>query len=133
MGFFSWKTSDTEKSIPSIFSGKETFTVYMATEDGRVWVEDQYEGYGVFGGKDIYELIAEMNGKTNRNEGIGLVFENNPSGEFKNKTNLKLPYLFEKEYNTANAEDFRMEFCLPRNCEFQGYFYEEYDDDDCRY
>jgi hypothetical protein len=34
----------------------------MITEDGRVFTEDDYEGYGVFGGKDIYELVAEMNG-----------------------------------------------------------------------
>jgi hypothetical protein len=62
MGFFSWKTSDTNRSIANQYSGRETFVVHMILEDGRVFTEEEYEGYGVFGGKDIYELIAEMNG-----------------------------------------------------------------------
>lgn len=62
MGFFSWKTSDTERSIPSSYSDRKTFTVHMITEDGQKFTEEEYEGYGVFGGKDIYELIAELNG-----------------------------------------------------------------------
>lgn len=61
MGFFSWNTSDTERSIANSYSCRDTFTVHMITEDGRVFTEEDYEGYGVFGGKDIYELIAEMN------------------------------------------------------------------------
>ena len=62
MGFFSWRTSDTDISIANHYSGRETFVVHMITEDGRVFTEEEYEGYGVFGGTDIYELIAEMNG-----------------------------------------------------------------------
>jgi hypothetical protein len=34
----------------------------MITEDGQVFTENDYEGYGVFGGKDLYVLAAEMNG-----------------------------------------------------------------------
>lgn len=62
MGFFSWKTSDTNRSISNSYSDNGTFTVHMITEDGRVFTEDEYSGYGVFGGKDIYVLMAEMNG-----------------------------------------------------------------------
>lgn len=62
MGFFSWKTSDTNRSIANQYSGRKTFVVHMIAEDGRVFTEEEYEGYGVFGGTDIYELIAEMNG-----------------------------------------------------------------------
>jgi hypothetical protein len=61
MGFFSWKTSDTKKSIANQYSGRKTFTVHMITENGLVYTESDYEGYGKFGGKDIYTLIAEMN------------------------------------------------------------------------
>lgn len=61
MGFFSWHTSDTKKSIANHYSSKKTFVVHMITENGLVYTESSYEGYGVFGGKDIYELIAEMN------------------------------------------------------------------------
>lgn len=62
MGFFSWKTSDTDTSISNSYSIRGALPVHMITEDGQVFTEEEYEGYGVFGGKDIYELIAEMNG-----------------------------------------------------------------------
>jgi hypothetical protein len=62
MGFFSWFTSDTEKSIANNYSTRSTFPVHMVTEDGMVFTENNYEGYGVFGGKDLYVLIAELNG-----------------------------------------------------------------------
>ena len=29
------------------------FTVYLHDDKGRKWQEDNYEGYGVFGGKDF--------------------------------------------------------------------------------
>lgn len=75
MGFFSWKTSDTKRAINNHYSGIPTFTVHMITEDGRHWKETMYDGYGKFGGKDIYELIAEMNGLKSREEGLNLVYE----------------------------------------------------------
>ncbi len=62
MGFFSWKTSDTQKSIINRYGSKsKRFTVHMITEDGQIFTEKEYEGYGVFGGKDVYVLICEMN------------------------------------------------------------------------
>lgn len=62
MGFFSWLTSDTGRSIANQHSIRETFPVYMVTDDGQIFTELNYDGYGVFGGKDIFVLIAEMNG-----------------------------------------------------------------------
>ena len=62
MGMFSWKTNDTRRSIKCVISEKPTFRVYMVDHLGNQWIEDNYEGYGVFGGKDFYELLAEMNG-----------------------------------------------------------------------
>lgn len=62
MGFFSWFTSDTNKSIANHYSTRETFPVYMVTEDKQIFHEKDYEGYGEFGGKDLYVLAAEMNG-----------------------------------------------------------------------
>tara|TARA_R110000772_G_C13310268_1_gene440071 strand:+ start:15857 stop:16330 length:474 start_codon:yes stop_codon:yes gene_type:complete len=72
MGFFSWKTQDTNRSIPSSYSERKTFPVTLSDDKGNTWKEPDYEGYGVFGGKDYYELLAEMNGRTTRNEGITL-------------------------------------------------------------
>jgi hypothetical protein len=82
MGFFSFITSDTNVSIPNIHSGKPIFPVYMATQDGQVFVETEYDGYGKFGGKDIYELIADLNNlcpngtcEDKRMEAINLLFK----------------------------------------------------------
>lgn len=78
MGFFSWKTQDTNKSIANSYSERPTFPVYMTDNEGNQWFEEDYEGYGVFGGKDYYELVAEMNdaigmtGETDKDRSIGI-------------------------------------------------------------
>jgi hypothetical protein len=64
MGCFSWITQDTNMSIlidgygPKSLLGK---TYYMWDNKGNCWTEPEYLGYGVFGGKDYYVLLAEMN------------------------------------------------------------------------
>ena len=91
MGFFSWNTQDTDKSIANQYSNRKTFRVQMIDNKGNVFTENEYEGYGVFGGKDYYELLAEMNGfesdKTGdeytdeaRGFGISIAFKDNGSG-----------------------------------------------------
>jgi hypothetical protein len=116
MGFFSWKTTDTKRSICNAFSGKRTFTVYMTSSDGTTYIEDKYQGYGEFDGKDFHVLLAEMNkdiinnvdGKELRDKGIELYF-----GDYKN---VKFPLLTEnkpKEYKNIK----------PKDCKYQGYFY----------
>jgi len=109
MGFFSWKTQDTGKSIANQYSGKPTFTVFMLDDKGNSWVEDNYEGYGEFGGKDFYELIAEMNGlESNRSVGIDLAFSGKP---------YKSPNLVEMKTGWEYVKD------EPTRCESQGFFY----------
>lgn len=115
MGFFSWKTQDTNRSIANQFSSITPFTVYMTDNQGNVWKEENYEGYGEFGGKDYYELLAEMNGlPSSREDGIDLAFSN-------------------KEHITPNlSEDPNWEWVddKPESCEYQGYFYYEDEDED---
>ena len=135
MGFFSWKTQDTDNSIANQYSNRKTFRVQMLDNKGNVWTEDTYEGYGRFGGKDFYELLAEMNGfesdKTGdeytdeaRGFGINLAFKDNPNGIA--TKGVFYPNLIEQAdgwfYNESG----------PDNCEYQGYFYDEtdYDDED---
>ena len=80
MGFFSWQTCDTDRSIANNASDRETFEVHMITPDGRVFTEKNYDGYGEFGGKDFYELLAELNGLgSDRSAGISLSFRGNPN------------------------------------------------------
>lgn len=61
MGFFSFKTADTKRSIFNSFTGK-CKTVYLLQPNGEPPIkEDAYEGYGVFGGVDCYEWLAKAN------------------------------------------------------------------------
>ena len=64
MGQFSWITQDTHESIRESFgcSSKRKLRAYLHDNKGNVWSEESYEGYGEFGGKDFYVLLAEMNG-----------------------------------------------------------------------
>lgn len=114
MGLFSWKTQDTNRSIPCVDSCRKTFDVVMTDNCGNQWVETSYEGYGVFGGKDFYELLAEMNGKYTRSEGISIAYGNTP---------FISPNLTEsKNWKWINSP--------PKDCEHQGYFYDEWECED---
>jgi hypothetical protein len=135
MGFFSWNTMDTDNSIANEHSNRKTFRVQMMDNKGNVWTEDNYEGYGRFGGKDYYELLAEMNGFTSdktgdeytdeaRGFGIDTAFKDNGSGVA--TEGVYYPNLIEK------ADGWVYEMGGPDSCDYQGYFYDEtdYDDDD---
>ena len=141
MGFFSWKTSCSDRSIPNIYSGRSTFPVLMIDDKGNTYLEEYYDGYGVFGGKDYYQLVAEMNEpeKCNgdvdhdRSLGIDLVFKYSPSGDIdvESKMTLKVPVLVEPsqvQHIADKAEVWRMSK-PPLTCESQGYFYDTDDDE----
>ena len=109
MGFFSWKTQDTDESIPSKYSNRPTFKVVMVDDKGNKYIEKDYEGYGEFGGKDFYELLDEMNGgKGDRLAGINLAL--NDEGK-----KFISPSLSEAGWY-CNGES-------PDNCDAQGFFY----------
>jgi len=63
MGQFSFITQDTNEAIRESFGcdDEEKTTAYLHDNKGNVWEEKRYEGYGVFGGKDFFQLLAEMN------------------------------------------------------------------------
>ena len=126
MGFFSWYTQDTGESIANNYSSRPTFTVFMVDDKGNKWREDDYEGYGVFGGKDYFQLLAEMNGiaigdlDKDRDAGIDLTFKDSPEGD---NPNCKYPNLVE-DPNWEWKNDY------PESCPNQGYFYEDEDEDE---
>lgn len=78
MGFFSWKTQDTNRSIANLFSSRKTFEVTMTDDKGNRYTEKNYEGYGKFDEKDYHQLMAEMNrpdecnGDENHDRSIGI-------------------------------------------------------------
>ncbi|MBS3738091.1 MAG: hypothetical protein KGY51_03725 [Psychroflexus sp.] len=109
MGFFSWLTQDTNRSISNIYSSRPFFCVFMLDHLGNNWKENYYEGYGVFGGKDYYNLMAEMNGLESREKTIDLYFNPNPSIIFPNLVEYPHKWKWKNE--------------KPKDCPNQGYFY----------
>lgn len=139
MGFFSWHAQDTNDPIYNKWQKHtEVFPVYMVNpKTGESYKEDAYDGYGVFGGKDFYCLLAELNKEkiggvdwgnmdAVREAGIELAFKNSPSGE---NPNALFPILVEElEY----WRDYIGE--IPRSHDGQGYWMtddvQEYEEED---
>jgi len=100
MGFFSWKTADTKRPINNVYSKRpHKRTVYLLQPDSKPSIaENDYEGYGNFGGVDAYAWLARMNlgidGPDDeiRGAGISLQFKNDPSGA--DMTHIKYPLKF---------------------------------------
>lgn len=107
MGFFSWHTQDTDKSIANHYSERPTFRVYMTDNNGNQWVEDSYDGYGEFGGMDYFELVAKMNGLGTRSEGINCYYDSK---------DCLYP-------NLSESPDWVWRNEKPKSCSDQGYFY----------
>lgn len=132
MGFFSWRTQDTDRSICNNYSIRTPFTVVMLDDKGNKWYEQNYDGYGVFGGKDYYELLAEMNGFVSvetddnytedmRMKGIDLAFKNSPNGD---NPEVKFPNLVEM------VEGWQYDPKGPESCNDQGFFYADDEDEE---
>ena len=151
-GQFSWMTQDTGNQIGS--ERQNTIFVTMFDDNGNFYKEKGYDGYGVFGGKDYYELLAEMNGITKDNVdelmdkckvrvfgkdltsklrqcGIELAFDSNKklaveAANITGTTKLKFPALYEhpKDFN-KNRHDFYREAESDPN---QSWYQEEYED-----
>lgn len=126
MGCFSWVTQNSNRSIIMEGYGTRRYpsrTCYMWDNAGRRWREEQYEGYGMFGGKDYYVLLAEMNRaygpevteEQKRNDGIAF--------EFSERLSLVYPNLTDcKEWTWKNEQ--------PNRCINQGSSNHFYDGDD---
>lgn len=111
MGFYSFKTQDTNRSIPSRYSSRATFKVFMHDNEGNVYPETNYEGYGTFGGVDYYDLVAKMNGLADRYDAIRAYHSLKPDD------GLLYP-------NLSESEDWQWRNERPEDCPDQGYFYE---------
>lgn len=111
MGFHSFITNDTNRSVSNIHSVRGAFNVYLKDDKGNVWHEPLYEGYGRFDGKDFYELLAEMNGLgSDRSKGIDLSFNS------KDRDQIIWPNIDEDQSIAWRNDE-------PEQCEYQGFFY----------
>ncbi len=109
MGFFSFITQDTKRSIPNRYSPRATFRVFMHDNKGNVYSESDYDGYGEFGKMDYYELLAKMNGLADRYDAIRAYYDNTDG--------LLYP-------NLSESEDWQWRNERTNKCPDQGYFYE---------
>ena len=76
MGFFSWLLEDGE-SIRNAHTDKGAVPVEMVTL-ANVYPEPNYQGYGVFGGADYYELVDLLNGGTGKDRDRGITLALDP-------------------------------------------------------
>jgi hypothetical protein len=109
MGQFSWIAQDTKKSISNI----NPRPITMVDDKGNKWTEKFYEGYGIFEGKDFYQLLAEMNNveglsgdvDKDRDLGIDLYFGDSP-------------FISPNLYEDSNRE---WKNTIPEDCPDQGW------------
>lgn len=108
MGFFSWKCAVSGESVANVYSGKpKEQTECVLVTPTETLLESAYDGYGEFGGKDVYALL----GDGDRDTGINLHFSGN--GPFQIKVVLKKHYKGQTYSELPMSED----------CEHQGYFF----------
>jgi hypothetical protein len=75
MGQFSWISKNGEQIRSEMHHGQKVWMAYLDENDKvQTVVEPEYEGYGEFGGLDYYEVLAKMNGKETRDDGIRIAF-----------------------------------------------------------
>lgn len=124
MGFFSWKTSDTKRSISNKYSERGTFPVCVLCPDGEKLYENNYDGYGDFDGHDIYALVAKWNvpelcnGDEDHDRDIGIDIA---CTDVQNAS-LKYPIKIVED-SSLNYDDVGP----ATSCKYQGYFYDEYE------
>lgn len=84
--------------------------VSFISHKSNIWKEHAYRGYCELGGKDYYELLAEMNGKSDREDGIEMYFGENTDG-------ILFPNI------VVNIKDWKWKNEEPKPCPHQGHFY----------
>jgi hypothetical protein len=112
MGQFSWLATDTGEQIFNDGTEQQTVTMVYKDKDGLIHrvTEEDYQGYGVFGGVDFYDAVGWMNKLKNtehwdyRDVGIGLWFAVEEGT--KSKEGKEWPQLFLGEAPTDEDIDF---------------------------
>lgn len=126
MGFFSWNTVDTNRSIANVNSGRKTFTVFVLQPNGLPTIkEEAYDGYGVFGGYDVYALFAKWNvpdkcnGDVEHDRLVGIDYY------FANKEHKFPIKIVENPYTTYEET-----IGESSQCNYQGFFYPDEEDEE---
>lgn len=119
MGYFSWIAQDSNDSIIIVGYGNKQFpskTVYMWDNEGRRWREDQYDGDGIFGGKDYYILLAEMNNAFDINMYISEDEKRDYGLLLEGQKDMEIIYP-----NLTHCSIWEWKLKEPENCPYQGF------------
>lgn len=138
MGFYSWRTVSIGVSISNKYSERGALPVALLIPKefgGGAIIETDYIGYGVFGGRDAYALLAEWNQLPNftgndskdRVIGINYWFDYKKGKCPEPKYTLKFVELLIFNKNGCKYEDFDV---YSKVCPSQGFFYEKETDED---
>lgn len=128
MGFSSFLTNDTQRSISNSWSSRGALPVVMCDNKGNHWEEVAYEGYSSFGGVCYFILLAYMNGAIDE-----LLIESEDNYPAFNKARGIGIDMYYKQAegtlypNLVEAENFYLGWEWvnerPEQCREQGYFY----------
>ncbi|HAI19366.1 MAG TPA: hypothetical protein DCM10_15840 [Xanthomarina gelatinilytica] len=130
MGFFSWRTSDTNESVSNCHSSRGALPIKVLLPDGSQVIDRDYGGYGEFFDGDtyldFYELVHELTedlhyGEGDREQGIKIWFD---WYNGKSKRKMIAPKIVTIDCQIPYDE-------LPdsKDCEYQGFFYEFWGDE----
>lgn len=125
MGFFSWKTADTDESIANIHAEHKNTgkTVYLLQPNNQKPIEQHgYEGFGVFGGVSVFAWLAKMNISDLKDK--HLLLDNNVLWEaglnlLVNEPN-KIQYPLKFSFSPSAVYE---QLKPSEKCSFQGFFY----------
>ncbi len=123
MGMFSWITQDTNESILNNRYDK-TSEAYMFDDKGNMYHEPCYAGYGVFGGKDFFVLLAEMNRDYAEKVGLSL------SEDDEDESNRDIGCILYSKHresalrypNLTRSSEWEWVNKCPRRCPNQGFY-----------
>ena len=106
MGFFSWKCAECNKSVMNKHSSNSADSDCVLVTPDNKYHESAYDGYGVFNGAGIYELL----GKGDRTKGIYAEPEDQP---------FKIKLLHSRCHKPSKGYD---DYNESKRCPNQGFF-----------
>ena len=111
MGFFSWKCAECSESVSNKWSSRPQDSDSQLVTPHMTYHDKAYDGYGVFNGVDVYELLGEGD----RLKGID-IYHSGDRGSLPFKIKIVHTRCAGKSYDELNESE---------NCPEQGFFYEE--------
>ncbi len=111
MGFFSWKCAECNESVSNKHSSRIDDSDCMLVTPNETYHDPEYDGYGVFGEVDVYELL----GDGDRIKGI----DHYHSGD-----RDSLPFTIKVVHTRCCGKNYD-ELNESKNCSEQGFFYED--------